>query len=347
MKTLRSAIARTLGTGVLSAFTLALIGETADASTLMLTPEGMAAGFTLTTFATINPTYANTYNYGPFGLAVTANGNVLVSNYPNDVRYVFANVDGQTVASALNTITSSGSSTVAYTTTVSSASTGGQAYGGVDGRFVQFNNDGTVNHVLTGVTPGTYLGMAGNPADGHILASSSAGIIDIDPAANSGTGSFRVVVANAFGDGVSVSPDGKTVYFEQGSINGYDIATGKLVYTSGLLFNSPDGTGVIASTNNLNGDIIVNNNNGEIDLLDPNTNKVVAIAKGGTRGDYTSSDPFSGTLLLDYSDIVARLSCGPNCSIGTPIPSIPEPSTFGLMGLSLVTGLFALIRRKA
>jgi hypothetical protein len=33
----------------------------------------------------------------------------------------------------------------------------------------------------------------------------------------------------------------------------------------------------------------------------------VPIASGDTRGDYSAPDP-NGTLLLDYSDIVARLS---------------------------------------
>ena len=73
--------------------------------------------------------------------------------------------------------------------------------------------------------------MWGNPITGHIEASSGAGLIDIDPLANGGLGSFRVINASGDGDGVSVSPDGKTVYSEQGNIQGYDIATGTQVFS--------------------------------------------------------------------------------------------------------------------
>jgi PEP-CTERM motif len=236
-------------------------------------------------------------------------------------------VDGQTVGSALFTNNTSNTFVGAY------ATAGGHPYGNDynNGQILAFNNDGSVNHVLTGVPQQAYLGMWGDPINGHIIAQTTTGIVDIDPLANGGLGSSRVI-NNQVGDGLSVSPDGKTVYSEQGSINGYDITTGALVFSSGSLFNSPDGTGVITSTNSLNGEIIVNNNNGEVDLLNPITKVSVAIATGGTRGDYVSPDTTNGTLFMDFSDIVARLSCGANCSIGGPPPSVPEPTSILLLG---------------
>ena len=95
------------------------------AGTLTLTPAGMADGFTLTTFATLNPGAEDGFSFGPFGVAVASNGNVIVSNEANTdrTRYAFLDVDGQTPATALNSLPSS-SGLVGY------ASAGGQAYGG-------------------------------------------------------------------------------------------------------------------------------------------------------------------------------------------------------------------------
>jgi hypothetical protein len=313
------------------------------AATLTLTPAGIADGFTLTTFATLNPGAQNTFNFGPFGVAVASNGNVIVSNDPNSTRYAFLDVDGQTAATALNSLPSS-STTIAY------ASAGGQAYGGDGlGHFVQFNPNGTINHILTGVTASPDLGMWGNPVNGHILASSSSGLIDIDPLANGGNGSSRVVNSAGNGDGVSVSPDGTIVYSEQGNIIGYNIATGLQVFNSGSLssagLGAADGTGVISSTNALNGDIVINFNGGGVALLDPNSHALTVIANGGSRGDYVSPDTSNGSLFLDYSEGVYRLSCGPNCSIGGgPQPGVPEPATVTLFGASAFS--LYLIRRR-
>jgi hypothetical protein len=50
--------------------------------------------------------------------------------------------------------------------------------------------------------------------NGHIIAAANQGLIDIDPVA----GTFRVITSNPGADGVSVSPDGATLYAEAGAI---------------------------------------------------------------------------------------------------------------------------------
>lgn len=324
--------------------------NSARADALTLTPAGLAAGFSLSTFATMDP--GNTgCCAGPFGVAVAVNGNILVYNAGNRVRYAFNDVDGQTIASAVTSTMANPTGAIAY------ASAGGQAYGGIGEftQFAQYNSNGTVSKVLTGVPQTTFRGMWGNAVNGHILATTSQGqIIDIDPNGNNGTGSSRVVASpGAVYDGLSVSPDGTVVYvdmYNASRIFGYDVATGAQVFDSGPLANGPDGIGIISSHNSLNGKMIINFNGngvntGQVGLLDPATNGLTIIATGGTRGDYVSPDVTNGTLFMDYSDVVYRLSCGSDCSIGAP-PTIPEPSTLALVGAAL-TGLWLARARRA
>jgi hypothetical protein len=333
--------ALTLGITVLAI--VATMGTTANAQTLTLTPAGINLGFTLSTFATLNPGFSG---FGPFGVALAAPDRVLVYNVENDnTRYVFHDVDGQTRGSAITLTTMNGTGALAY------ATAGGLAYGGTSqfGQFAQYDTSGNVSKILTGVPEMTLRGMWGNPVNGHILATTlQETIIDINP---SGTGSSRTVAGGpSFAwDGLTVSPDGKTVYGESGgSIFGFNIATGNQVFNSGFLAGGPDGMGVISSNNQLNGDLIVNFNGngvntGFVDLLDPNTLQLTVIASGGTRGDYASPDPTNGTLFLDYSDVVYRLSCGPNCSIGGG--TTPEPGSLMLFG-SGILGLAGVLRRR-
>jgi hypothetical protein len=205
---------------------------------------------------------------------------------------------------------------------------GAQAFGGV---YEHFANDGSFSPIPNLQAHGllSSLGMWGDPVNGHIISASNQGLVDINPL----NGTFRVINAGLFPDGVTVSPDGKTAYVAiGGAIQSYSIATGALINTFAT-GHSPDGTGVI-SGGKLSGDVVVNDNDGTVGLLDPtkangDPTQFIIIANGGTRGDFVSPDTSNGTLFLSQNEQVARLSCGPGCSF-VPPPT-PEPATLVLL----------------
>jgi len=322
-------------TCISASVTLGLSMSAPANAALTLTAAGIADGFGLTT---VVGGFFGTY--GPLGEAILPDGNFVTGSESTDRIYVFKDVDGQTLSSAVIAIP--------YTFQTGNpqyvmATVGGKAYGAQvqGGVFGQFANDGSFTPIpgLTGLT--SNLGMWGDPTTGHLIASSNHGLVDIDPVA----GTFRVINASVFPDGVTVSGDGHTVYAEvNGNINTYDRSTGAFLQTFSGGGHSPDGTGVI-SGGNFSGDVIVNNNDGTVALLDVTTGTESIIADGGTRGDFVSPDTNNGTLFLSQFDQVARLSCGAGCSIGSPPPPpVPEPATSTLLLVGLA-GLFAMTRR--
>ena len=188
------------------------------------------------------------------------------------------------------------------------------------------------------------LGLWGDPTSGLLFAASNSGVATINPL----TGAFNVLMPGVFPDGVTVSPDGSTLYVENGgAIQSFNAHTGAFEHTY-LTGHGPDGTGVIVG-GLFGGDVVVNNNAGTVGLLDPtkvdgDPLQYAIIASGGTRGDFVSPDRSNGTLFLSEINDVSRLSCGPGCSIGST--DVPEPSTWALLFVGLGTAGAALRRRR-
>ena len=309
-------------------------------ATLILTPAGVSDGFSLSTFVS-----GYSAQYGPLAQGIATNGNVITGSYLNTQIYVFKDVDGQTLGNAIASVPytcQTGNCNYAMTTA------GGQVYGAQaqGGVYEHFASDGSFSPIpnLAAVNLRDNLGMWGDPGNGHVISSSNQGLVDIDPIA----GTYRVIHAGIFPDGVSVSPDGTIAYVENGgTIQSYSMASGALLNTF-LTGHSPDGTGVI-SQGNLKGDVVVNNNDGTVGLLDPtkpnsDPSQYTLIVNGGTRGDFVSLDTNNGTLFLSQNEQVARLSCGATGCFGPPSSTTPEPATYALIGVGLSAVL--LSRRK-
>ncbi|HEY2560739.1 MAG TPA: PEP-CTERM sorting domain-containing protein [Caldimonas sp.] len=296
----------------------------ADAQ-LALNATGIADGFSLSTFYTDPAAY-----YGLIGAVSVSGGFVIGSGYARGQLYRFNDTDGQSFGSALATASAGGTPT-------DIASAGGTAYVGLLGNHYYAIDSTTLALTplaLPGVTA-TY-GLWGNQTNGHLLAGSNMGLIDIDPVASS-----FVVVGTPGGniDGVTVSPDGKIAYIETNSnaLFGYSLITPNPttpVFSRTGLPGGPDGTGII-SGGTFDGDLIVNNNDGTVGLIDHISGVETIIASGGARGDLVSPDLSNGTLFLTASNQTYRLACGPDCSIGSTPPPVPEPETVALLGLGL------------
>jgi hypothetical protein len=282
----------------------------------------MADGFKLSEFVS---GLGASSGVGPLGMAVNSDGNVIVNDAVGSLNYVFKDVDGQTAAQALSSTPNQGfPPAYAFSNGSVWGSTGFTPHlGNPSGALVKLNNDGTVNTVFPNI-PVTN-GLWTNPVNGHLLGAGGDGIIDID--VSGATPTFRIVTSTG-SDGVTVSPDGKTVY--NTGVTGFDIATGTQVFGT-FIVQGADGMGVI-SGGKLNGDIVVNSNNGFVALLDK-LGKETIIADTGSRGDYTSPDRTDGSLLVTQSDSIWRLSVAGGTIGGG---GTPEPSTWAMMLLGFV-----------
>jgi hypothetical protein len=315
---------------------LAAFAATPARATLTLNGTGIADGFTLSTYFT-DPNGSGSYY--DLSNAPLADGTLLGVDYAEGQLLKLNDTNGQSLGTVLGSVSFSGA--------INAATVNGVTYAASSNLgLYAVSNSLTLTPVAVqgGVRPG--LGLWANPVTGHLICNCNTGIVDIDPV----TGKVTFIASNGGADGVTVSPDGQTVYVEaNGQILGYNISNLsniQTVYNSGNIGHSPDGTAVIAG-GTFAGDVIVNNNDGTVGLLTPGgPSGETIIASGGTRGDFVTPDTSNGTLFLSEEDATFRLGLqGGSLGSNGPTNDVPEPGSLLLIG----TGIAALagLRRRA
>jgi sugar lactone lactonase YvrE len=320
----RNARRRTFSLSVgLAAAALALAVGGPVRAQLTLTAAGVAQGLSLSTFATGFPSDGGV---GPLGIAFPTTGGVLVSDYPGNVRLFPTDTDGQNAGSVPVAQNYGGHNADGFASALGNIYMTRQGIGDV----VQINNNGTLNQgIVTGVPAAT--GLATDPLNGHLFASTLGNniIYDIDPVAKT-----KSVFLNQSADGLSVSPDGTTLYAAiNGHIYGYNIASKAQVFDSGAVPGGVDGTAAGAGPLFSNF-VFANTNSGQVYEVNLTTSAQTLIATGGSRGDFVTVDPTNNTLLLTQTDRIIRLS-------GASFV-VPEPSPLVLAG---VLGVLACAAR--
>jgi hypothetical protein len=318
-------------TSMITGLLLASLPGRAEAA-LTLTPAALAQGFSLTTFAT---GFANTENIGPLGMAFT-NGGVLVTSFPGDTYFFKSDTDNQ-VASAPTHF-------YGLSNAVGIAQNGSTIYMTQEANGAVVTVDSSGGQVGTIIPSGLIKprDVIVNPTNGHLLvsnASSTLGIVDIDPVAKTFS-TFEKIDS----DGLTITPNGRTLYAAietgtfAGHVLGFDTTTGSQVFDSGFIAGSPDGATLGFGT--LAGNIFVNTNGGTLVEVNLTTSVQTILASGGSRGDFVDVDPNNDTLLLTQTDRILRLTPPPGGSF-----AVPEPSTLAMTGMAALIGLGASCRR--
>ena len=291
---------------------------------LTLTTAGSNAGFTLSTVAYGFDSLAG---LGPLGIAFPTANSMLVADFAGEV-YAFSSIPSNTPASSATVAQNlGGNGPIGMTVANGQVYLADRAHGTVDAISVT----GAFQSFVVSVSNPT--GLATNPVTGRVYVSSNTnGIYEINPSTQTKT----LIISGAGFDGLSVSPDGKTIYAAQGTgiqvystgVNGAPSPALQATYAIG---DSTDGTAL--GTGSLAGNLFVNTNSGNLWEYNIGTSALTLIASGGSRGDFVAVAP-NGDLFVTQGDSILSLSAPPGGGF-TGTTDVPEPAGLSILGIAL------------
>ncbi len=199
---------------------------------LALTAAGVDAGFSLATSSSgYKDSNGNGTGVGPLGVGFTSGGGMVVSYY-NDNALVFYGSSSNN-----QTVSANGTIVTGFPTVTGIATNSGSIYVADQGAgsILRLNANGTYNSTLT-TGLGSATGVAFNPSTGQIYVSNLAGtIFTVNPTTGAKTPFITGIDPHYAPDGLSVSPDGSTLFAEVAQhILGYSTTTGKQVFEFGI-----------------------------------------------------------------------------------------------------------------
>lgn len=164
-------------------------------------------------------------------------------------------------------------------------------------------------------------GLASDPLSTDIYVSSCDGVYAVhDPTGN--PSSARISDTGSY-DGVAFTPDGQHLWAAEPSTGDVvEFARSGTVEHSIFIGRGPDGIAVArnAAPNGVAGNVFVNDNDGTIVRIDPNSSyAVTVVASGGSRGDFSTVGP-DGCLYVTQIDRVEKIS--PCIFAPPPIPTV-------------------------
>ena len=282
-------------------------------SGLTLTAAGLADGFGLLTFATGFP--ENSFGLGPISVAFPATGGVLATDTFGNLRLFPTDTDGQDAAS-ITPIQNFGGADAGNPNAFALAQLNGTIYmtqAGTGDVVKLINNGASTQVVVSGISRAS--AVVADPFNNLLYvhrAGNGAPIYVVDPVAKTVN-----VFQNIQADGLSLSPDGKTLYAaidggaSAGHVLGFDTTTKALDFDSGAISGGPDGIAV--GKGPVAGNLFVNTNGGTIVEVNLATAAKTLIASGGSRGDLVTVDANNATLLVTQSDRIMRAHPGGVC----------------------------------